>query len=107
MQTKRTKKHRKQLELPLNSHTRKENSIFADISEIKLKKKLLNQSAWWHHKRKTRVFAMISKLNKRPYSPVNESRIERLRNLAAVMLDRMELEHKWHYAFKDELYEAL
>ena len=27
--------------------------------------------------------------------------------VAAVMLDRMELEHKWHYAFKDELYEAL
>ena len=107
MKTKRTKKHRNQLELPLDSHTRKDNSIFADISEIRLKKKLLNQSAWWHHKRKTRVFAMISKLNKRPYSPVNESRIERLRNLAAVMLDRMELEHNWHYAFKDELYEAL
>ena len=70
-------------------------------------RKLLNESAWWHHKRETRVFAMISKLNKRPYSPVNESRIKRLRNLAAVMLDRMELEHKWHYAFKDELYEAL
>jgi hypothetical protein len=50
---------------------------------------------------------MINKLNKRPYSPVNESRIKRLRNLAAVMLDRMELEHNWHYAFKDELYEAL
>ena len=50
---------------------------------------------------------MINKLNKRPYSLVNESRIERLRNLVAVMLDRMELKHKWHYAFKDELYEAL
>jgi hypothetical protein len=107
MKTKRTKKYRNQLELPLNFHTRKDNLIFDDISEIRLKKKLLNQSAWWHHKRKTRVFAMINKLNKRPYSPVNESRIERLRNLAAVMLDRMELKHKWHYAFKGELYEAL
>jgi hypothetical protein len=107
MKTKRTKKHRNQLEFPLNFHTRKDNSIFADISEIRLKKKLLNQSAWWNQKRNIRVLAIINKLNKRPTSPVNESRIKRLRILAAVMLDRMKLEHKWHYAFKDELYEAL
>ena len=84
----------------------KSSNSMAKKPSIYPMRKLLNQSAWWHHKRKTRVFAMISKLNKRPYSPVNESRIKRLRNLAAVMLDRMELEHKWHYAFKDELYEA-
>ena len=96
-----------QLELPLDYSKRVNEGVFAQLANFTQKKKLLNLSAWWHHNRKDRVFSMINKLDERPYSPINESRAERLRKLASVMIHRMELEHKWHYAFKDELYEVI
>jgi hypothetical protein len=104
---KRETNHRNQLELPLGYPVRKNDINVLEIDRIRLKKELLNQSASWHKKRTTRVFAMINRLNKRPYSTVSESRIKRLRNLAGTMLDRVELERKWHYAFKDEIYEVI
>jgi len=96
-----------QLELPLDYSKRVNERVLTKIASFTLKKKLLNQSARWHHDRKNRLFLSINKLNKRPYSPINELRIERLRKLAPVMLHRMKLEHEWHYAFKDELYEVI
>ena len=104
---KRKTNHRDQLELHLGYSGRKNDIIILEIDRIRLKKELLNQSASWHEKRTTRVFAMINRLNKRPYSTVSESRVKRLRNLAGTMLDRVELERKWHYAFKDEIYEVI
>ena len=99
--------HNSQLELPLDYSIEKNDAFLKKITSFTLKKKLLNQSAWWHHDRLNRVFTMINKLNERPYSPINELRIERLRKLASVMLHRMKLEHDWHDAFKNELYEVI
>jgi hypothetical protein len=102
-----TPDHNNQLELPLDYSKRVNEGVFAQLANFTQKKKLLNLSAWWHHSRMDRVYSMINKLDERPYSPINESRAERLRKLASVMIHRMELEHKWHYAFKYELYEVM
>jgi len=96
-----------QLNLPLDYSFSEYSELMSQIHILQSKKKLMNLSASWHNKRMKRILNIIERIDKRPYSPINEIRSDRLRKLAFIMVDRMELEHKWHFEFKDEIYKFI
>ena len=96
-----------QLNLPLDYSIREYSELMSQIHILQSKKKLMYLSASWHNKRMVRIMNIIERIDKRPYSPINEIRADRLRKLALTMVCRMELEHKWHFEFKDYIYRLL
>ena len=102
----------KQEKLPLVNEGQRDSKeelveAITTLIRMKEKKNMLYDSACWHHARITRVNAAIDRLKERPWSPVKESRLARLRRTLDVMGQRMKIEYEMFYAFKEELYEIL
>ena len=79
--------HTSPLIVPIN----KKDDFFPQISSSPLKERLIERNRNWHFGRLKRIEKVLLKLQARPFSAINESRICSLLEAAKLMIHRMEM----------------
>ena len=99
--------HEKQLYFNFPPHSACEKSAKEQFRDLGRRKKLSIQTVAWLDNRRKKISALIISLEKRNYSPVVESRIEKL-NLSLISIkQKLLLEFKWHDKLMEEAYNHL